>query len=147
MDVDVTTTIVIERPIAVVAGYSGDPTNAPEWNRRITSAEWQTEPPMMLGSRITFNARLMGKDLVYTYEVIEHTPGDQVAMRTTQGPFPINTTYTWRPVGERVTHMTLRNHGEPKGFSRLVAPLMTLAMRRAMRQDLSRLKQLLESHH
>jgi uncharacterized membrane protein len=145
MSVDVTTTIVIERPIAEVAGYSGDPSNAPEWNRRIASAEWQTEPPMMLGSQITFTARFMGKDLVYTYEVIEYTPQDQVAMRTTQGPFPINTTYTWRAVGERVTHMTLRNHGEPTGFWRLAAPLITIAMRRAVPHDLSRLKQLLES--
>lgn len=145
MSVDVSTTIVIERPIGVVSEYSGDPANAPEWYRRIASAEWQTEPPITLGSQITFTARFMGKGLVYTYEVVEFSPGEQVAMRTAQGPFPMNTTYTWRPVGDRVTHMTLRNHGEPTGFARLAAPLMTIAMRRAMRQDLAQLKQLLES--
>lgn len=145
MSVDVTATIVIERPIDEVAGYSGDPSNAPQWYRRIASAEWQTEPPVTLGSQITFNARFIGKQLEYTYEVVEFTPGEQVAMRTAQGPFPMNTTYTWRAVGDRVTHMTLRNHGEPTGFSRLMAPLMTIAVRRAMRQDLAQLKQLLES--
>ena len=145
MSVDITATIVIERPIDEVAGYAGDPSNAPTWYRRIDSAEWQTDPPITLGSRITFRARFMGKDLVYTYEVVELTPSEQVAMRTAQGPFPMNTTYTWRAVGDRVTHMTLRNHGEPKGFSRLLAPLMTVAMGRAMRQDLARLKRLLES--
>lgn len=145
MSVDVTATIVIERPIDEVAGYAGDPSNAPTWSRRINSAEWQTDPPITLGSHITFGARFMGKDLVYTYEVVELTPSEQVAMRTAQGPFPINTTYTWRPVGDRVTHMTLRNHGEPKGCSRLLAPLMTITMRRAMRRDLAQLKRLLES--
>ena len=87
------------------------------------------------------------EQLAYTYEVIEYTPGEQVAMHTTQGPFPMDTTYTWRPVGDRVTHMTLRNHGGPNGLARLAAPLLTFAMRRAMRQDLDRLKQLLEARN
>ena len=144
MSVDVTEAVVIERPVTEVAEFAGDPANAPTWYRRIESAEWQTEPPITLGSRITFRARFVGRDLTYTYEVTEHTPGERVAMRTTQGPFPMNTTYTWRPVGERVTHMTLRNHGEPAGFSRLAAPFVAFAMRRAMRQDLADLKRLLE---
>jgi hypothetical protein len=40
--------------------------------------------------------------------------------------------------------MTLRNHGEPSGFSRVAAPLMASAMRRANQKDLERLKSLLE---
>jgi hypothetical protein len=34
--------------------------------------------------------------------------------------------------------------GEPSDFSRIVAPLITAAMRRANRKDLARLKSLLE---
>jgi uncharacterized membrane protein len=145
MTVDVTATIVIERPIDEVSSFAGDPSNAPHWYRRITSAEWQTDPPIMLGSRIAFRARFLGRDLAYTYEITEYTPGDQIAMRTAEGPFPMATTYTWRAIGGRVTHMTLRNHGEPRGFSKLAAPMMSIAMRRAMRQDLADLKRLLES--
>ncbi|MEU4519120.1 hypothetical protein AB0F52_10455 [Amycolatopsis sp. NPDC024027] len=40
--------------------------------------------------------------------------------------------------------MTLRDRGEPKGFSAISAPLTTAAMRRANRQDLAALKALLE---
>lgn len=145
MSVDVSVSTAIERPIDVVAAYAGDPSNAPSWYRRIESAEWETDPPIALGSRIAFRARFLGRDLAYTYEVTEYTPGEQVAMRTTEGPMEMATTYTWRPVSERVTHMTLRNHGEPSGFSRLVAPLMARAMRRAMTQDLADLKRLLET--
>jgi hypothetical protein len=42
------------------------------------------------------------------------------------------------------TRMTLRNRGEPAGFTKRVAPLMASAMRRANRKDLARLKSLLE---
>ena len=145
MTVDVGATIVVDRPIDEVATFAGDPSNAPRWYRRISSAEWQTDPPISLGSRIAFRARFMGRDLDYVYEVTEYTPGEQVAMRTAEGPFPMATTYTWRPVGPAKTHMTLRNHGEPAGFSRLAAPLISRAMRRAMNQDLADLKALLES--
>ena len=144
MTVDVAVTTVIERPIDEVSEFAGDPSNAPTWYRRIASAEWQTDPPITLGSCITFRARFLGRDLVYTYEVVEYTPGTQVAMRTSEGPFPMRTTYTWRPLSERATHMTLRNDGEPRGFSKLVAPILAPAMRRAMTQDLAQLKRLLE---
>jgi uncharacterized membrane protein len=144
VSVDVAVTTVIERPIGEVSAFAGDPSHAPAWYRRISSAEWQTDPPITLGSRITFRARFLGRDLVYTYEVVEYTPGSQIAMRTSEGPFPMRTTYTWQALSDRATHMTLRNQGEPQGFSKLTAPIVAYAMRRAMTQDLARLKRLLE---
>lgn len=144
MSVDISATTVIECPIGEVAGYSGDPSNAPTWYRRIDTADWQTDPPITLGSRIAFRAKFMGRQLDHTYEITEYTPGEQVMMRTTDGPFPIHTTYTWRAIGDSKTHMRLRQHGEPVGFSKLVAPFMAFTMKRAMTQDLKQLKTLLE---
>ena len=66
-------------------------------------------------------------------------------MRTAEGPFPMETTYGWESVSNDGTRMTLRNRGEPTGFSRALAPLMAMAMRRATQKDLVRLKALLES--
>jgi hypothetical protein len=39
--------------------------------------------------------------------------------------------------------MTLRNRGEPAGFSKVAAPMISAAMRRANQKDLARLKLLL----
>jgi uncharacterized membrane protein len=144
MAVDVLTEIVIERPCQQVSAYAGDPSNAPEWYANITSVRWQTPPPAAVGSRIDFAARFLGRTLAYTYEITEYGP-DRLAMRTAQGPFPMETTYTWRPETPSSTRMTLRNRGGPAGFAAVTAPVMALAVRRANKKDLARLKQIMES--
>ncbi|MGH3227258.1 MAG: SRPBCC family protein [Streptosporangiaceae bacterium] len=145
MPVDVTTEITINRPAQVVATYVADPSNAPEWYDNITSVRWETEPPLRLGSRVAFTARFMGRELAYTYEITELVPAERLVMRTAQGPFPMETTYTWQALDDHSTQMTLRNRGEPAGFSKVAAPLMSSAVRRATRKNLRDLRQILEA--
>ena len=141
VDVQVQTTIRVARE--TVAGYAGDPTHAPEWYANIRSVEWRTEPPVRVGSQMDFVAQFLGRRLAYTYEVVELDPGHRLVMRTADGPFPMETTYTWESVTGG-TRMVLRNRGNPSGFSRMASPLVEAAMRRATRKDLARLKELLE---
>ena len=144
MTVDVCTETVINRPAAEVAAYAGDPSNAPRWYVNIKSVEWKTPLPMGIGSKLAFVAHFLGRRLAYSYEVVELVPGRRLVMRTADGPFPMETTYTWDPVGEGQTRMTLRNRGEPAGFSKIGAPFMASSMRRANKKDLAHLKKLLE---
>jgi hypothetical protein len=96
--VDVVTEDVNNRPCAEVAAYAADPTHAPEWYGNIESVKWRTEPPVQVGSRMDFVARFLSRRLAYTYEVVELVPGERLVMRTAQGPFPMETTYTWQAV-------------------------------------------------
>jgi hypothetical protein len=144
MTVDVSTKTLIERPLAEVAEYAAEPDNAPAWYANIESVEWQTPRPLAVGSQVAFVAHFLGRRLAYTYEVIEHVPGERLVMRTAHGPFPMETGYEFEAIGEH-TRMTLRNRGEPAGFSRLAAPLIASAMRRANGKDLAKLKALLEA--
>jgi uncharacterized membrane protein len=144
-EVDVRTETVIRRPVEEVAGYAGDPGNAPEWYANIRSVEWLTPPPVGVGSRLAFVATFLGRRLAYTYEVVDLAPGSRLVMRTADGPFPMETTYVWEPADDGATRMTLRNRGRPGGFARVTAPAMAAAMRRANTADLERLKGLLEA--
>ena len=144
MSVDVITEITIERPVETVAAYTADPSTAPEWYDNIDSVEWKTDPPLQVGTQVAFVARFLGRTLRYTYEVIELVENVRLVMRASEGPFPMETSYTWTREGDAATHMTLRSRGEPSGFSTLVAPFMARAMRRANRKDLAKLRAILE---
>jgi hypothetical protein len=144
MPVDVTVETVIARPLADVAAYAGDPSNAPEWYANIESVQWRTPPPLAVGSRLDFVASFLGRRLAYTYEVIELVPGQRLVMSTAQGPFPMETTYEWTQLGPTSTLMRLGNRGEPGGFGRVAAPVIAAAVRRNTTKDLARLQRLLE---
>lgn len=144
MPVDVHTQIEIARPRIEVAAFASDPDNATAWYENIKAVVWQTPRPLAVGTRLEFVAQFLGRRLAYTYEVAELVPGERFVMRTAQGPFPMETTYSWEDVGDGVTRMMLRNRGEPAGFAKLSAPMVAAAMRRANRKDLERLKAILE---
>jgi polyketide cyclase/dehydrase/lipid transport protein len=145
MPVDVETMIEIERPRAEVAAFASEPDNATSWYENIELVEWKTPPPLAIGSRVAFVARFLGRRLAYTYEVVALNRDERFVMRTAEGPFPMETTYTWSDTPSGGTRMTLRNRGEPAGFSRIGAPIIASAMRRANRKDLARLKWIVES--
>jgi uncharacterized membrane protein len=145
MQLDVSSEIVIRRPRDEVARYSSHPDNAPAWYVNIETVEWRTPPPLAVGSQVTFVAHFLGRRLAYTYEVVEFVPGERFVMRTAQGPFPMETTYSWETIAGGSTRMTLRNRGTPAGFSKIVAPFMAQAVRRANRKDLAALKKVLEA--
>ena len=147
MAVDVLTEVEIARPRGEVATYASDPDNATAWYENIKTVEWKTaRQALSVGARVAFTAAFMGRRLAYIYEITDFVPGERLVMTTADGPFPMETTYTWQETQTGSTKMTLRNRGEPAGFSKLTAPMLAAAMRRANRNDLKRLKAILETN-
>jgi uncharacterized membrane protein len=142
--VEVQSEIEIARPRDAIAAFACDPDNAMAWYQNIKAVEWKTPKPVAVGSQIAFVAEFLGRRLSYTYGVKELVPGERFVMSTAEGPFPMETTYTWADASGGTTRMTLRNRGEPAGFAKVIAPLMAAAMGRANRKDLRRLKEILE---
>lgn len=141
MPVDVTTEIEIARPRGDVSAFAADPANATAWYENIESVEWKSDPPLAVGSRSS-PASWAGASSTRDRRV-RAWPVPRRA--TADGPFTLETTYTWADTASGRPRMMLRNRGEPSGFSRVAGPVLVRAMRRANRKDLARLKELLES--
>ena len=99
MAVDVLTEITIARARDEVSAFAADPSNATAWYKNIKAVEWESSPPAVVGSRLRFRARFLGRTLAYTYEVREIEPGRHFVMATAQGPFPMETIYEWQDAG------------------------------------------------
>jgi uncharacterized membrane protein len=144
MAVDVRSEIEIARARPEVAAYASDLDNATDWYQNIKAVDWKTPKPLTVGSQVAFVAEFLGRRLEYTYEVTELIPGKRLVMRTAEGPFPMETSYTWEDNPTGGTRMTLRNRGEPVGFAKLAGVAVASAMRRANRKDLRQLKKIVE---
>jgi len=141
--IDVSTAILIRCPRDEVAKFAADPDNAAKWYLNIKSVEWKTPKALAPGARIAFQAQFLRRKLAYVYEIVEFVPQERLVMRTDR-PFLMETTYTWESIDEHSTRMTLRNRGNPTGFSKLFRPILPFAIKLANRKDLQRLKTILE---
>jgi hypothetical protein len=85
--VEVLSEIVMARPRAEVAAYAVDPDKRPPSGTRASRRSSGSRPrPLAIGTKLAFVASFLGRRLAYTYEVIEHLPGDRFVMSTAHGP-------------------------------------------------------------
>jgi hypothetical protein len=141
--VRVTNAIVIDRPRSEVVAFATDPARAREWYSDVRDVRWNRQP-VAVGSRLAFIAAFLGRESDYIYEVTELVPGERFVMSRAEGPFPMQTVYSWEDTSAGGTRMTLLSSGQPRGLSLLLAPFLRSAMKRSGRKDLARLKAILE---
>jgi carbon monoxide dehydrogenase subunit G len=141
--IDVTAEVRVARPRAEVAAYMTDPGHDPEWIGGVREARLQGEPPLRAGSRVARVASFLGRRIEYVNEVVSLDAG-HLDMRSVVAPFPMHITYSFAPDGNG-TVVRNRVRGEPGGFFALFGPLLAPMVRRSVRKDLERLRELLEA--
>jgi uncharacterized membrane protein len=142
--IDVRTSIEIDRPADDVFAFVAEFPNNPRWQRGQQSCRWTSPPPLRVGSTYDQHARFLGKDMVNSFEVVEHEPGRRVKFTSTAGTFPLTITRSVDPLGDSRSRFTEAVEGDPKGVFHLAEPLLRRLVRRSIRRDFPRLKALLE---
>jgi carbon monoxide dehydrogenase subunit G len=144
VSIDVSATTQIVRPMAEVAAFAMEAENDPRWIGGISSANRLTPGPTAVGTRVERVAYFLGKRIEYVMEVAELEPGRRIVLRSIKSPFPMRVTYSFEPVTGG-TRAGVRVEGDAGGFYRIAGPLMGPAVRRNLRRDVHRLKEICEA--
>ena len=140
-----TVTVDVDRPANDIFAFVSDFENNPRWQSGMQSCRWTSPPPHGLGSTYDQVARFLGKQIVSSFEVVEHEPGRRVKITSTAGPFPITETRVVAPIDTGRATVTAVVEGDASGFFRVAAPLLRRLVQRSVRGDYARLKRMLEA--
>jgi uncharacterized protein YndB with AHSA1/START domain len=135
--------VKIDRPAEVVFGFVSDPATYPRWRGDVVAVDNVSPGPLVRGS--TFDqiiAAFLGRQR-FTFEVTGYEPNGRLELRATSGPVRPIVTYRVESTGQG-TRLTARIDVHTRGVLRLVEPLMTGGVKKRNRQDVSKLKQILE---
>jgi uncharacterized protein YndB with AHSA1/START domain len=142
MGIDVSAEVTIRRPRPEVTAYMTDPSHDPEWIGGIRRAKLLGEGPVGVGSQVEREASFLGRKIEYVNQIVRLDEG-VLEMRSVVSPFPMEITYTFE---DRDGGTLVRNHvrGGSRGLFSLASPLMAPMVRRNVKKDLERLRDLLE---
>lgn len=136
--------VEIERPAPEVFAVVSDFSRNPEWQRGMRSAVWTSPPPLRRGSTYDQVARFLGRDVVTSFEVVDHRPGRSVTIESRESSFPIRVTRSVTPLGPGRCRVDAEVSGEPSGFFRVFGPVLRWMAQASVRGDYRRLRSLLE---
>jgi uncharacterized protein YndB with AHSA1/START domain len=140
-------TIVISQPVEKVFDYISNPANLPEWQGPPTEIrDLQQSAPGQLreGDGFTTVLQFLGRRYETPTEVSAYEPNRRLSYRGTGGPVFTEITFIFEevPGGTRFTHS---QEVEPRGYFGLAESSFEIEARRQLRNDLQRLKDLLEA--
>ncbi len=144
--VGVKTSVVILRPPAEVFAFVSNAENDVRWRSEVISMKNETPEPSGTGTRTVEVARVLGKQLETTTEIVEFVPAVRMSRRTVSGPTPVSTVREVVAVegGTRFTY-ELRADVSAVFVFRLLRPAVQWWTQRKIEGYMATLKQLMEA--
>ena len=137
--------ITIDRPREEVFAFAVDPENVAVYSSNLTEFEKTSEGPVGRGTTYRGVARVAGKSLAWTSEVVQFEEGRRSVTQSVKSPmaWQIDTVYEDAGSG---TLVKWRQETDSFGgfFGKLSDPLVTRMYAKDVRANLEKLKDLLE---
>jgi Polyketide cyclase / dehydrase and lipid transport len=141
--IDVSSHIQIRLPREEVGAFTLNLDNARKWVGSLRSVEWITPPPLAVRSRIGLVTEVFGRRVKVGYEIVSLVPAERLVMRA-ERPFPMEMRYILESLTAASTRITVRGRADLGGFLNCFAPMIAGPLRESYRDDLLRLKKILE---
>jgi uncharacterized protein YndB with AHSA1/START domain len=140
-------TVVIDRPPEVVFKFTAQDhlANHPRWDPAVGGVEALSEGVLRLGSRFRISRRTGGRDEARTFEVVEWNAPARFAIETRAPGFRLRLAEDLRPAAPGQTLMALVGEAEIGGIRGLLAPLVRERQERGLRENLVRIKRMVEA--
>lgn len=140
-------TIVIDRPPEDVFRFTAQEhlANHPRWDPAVRGIEPLTEGGLRLGSRFRISRRTGGREEARTFEVVEWNAPARFTIETRASGFKLRLVEDCRPDEPGRTLMVLTGEAEIAGLRGLLAPLVRDRQERGLRDNLVRIKQMVEA--
>jgi uncharacterized protein YndB with AHSA1/START domain len=138
----VDSSVVIRRPVADVFTFVADTRNDPQWHLDATDVVKTSVADIGPGTTFTVGIRFMGRREA-RWRVTEFEPDRREVIRVAAEPFNPTLTYLCEPA-DGSTRFTRRIEIEPRGYVRVLAPLVKKMIERRQTAFVQRLKDVLE---
>ena len=133
--------VFIDRPIGDVFDYLADSRNEPAWLPGATRVDKTTDGPVALGTTFEGDYARAG---VVTLELVEYAPRERVTFRARARIAEFDDEVTLSAEGSG-TRLEAVMRARPRGWMRLLEPIMGNVMRQQFESNWTYLKQTLES--
>ncbi|NEW42436.1 hypothetical protein GV794_26905 [Nocardia cyriacigeorgica] len=141
--IEVSDSILIDRPVDVVFDYVADQTHAPDWQDGLIEVRRTTDGPIGVGTTHMAVRTFLGRRLELTNEYVRFEPGREVAFTAATGPSHMEVSYRTEPEAGG-TRLSCEMRMEQKGLFKLADPLVARSLRRDFASNFANLKALLE---
>ena len=142
--VDVTVSDFVRADPEKVFAFLSDLANWPRWQSDMKSVTLVDGQAGQVGARYHYVSKAMGQTLDSTVRLVRVDPPREVAFEGDwAGMVKPDGRYVVEPANGG-TRVTLNPHPQARGLGRLMAPVMTLLIRRLNRQHLADLRRALE---
>lgn len=138
--------IVINRPRDEVFSFATQPDNVPLYSSNLAEFEKTSDGPVGKGTTYRGVAKVAGKSLRWTSEIVDFEPGRRTVNKSVESPMAWQIDTTFEDEGSATC---VRWHQETDSFGgffgKLSDPLVTRLYAKDVRSNLEKLKDLLES--
>jgi hypothetical protein len=136
--------VLILRPVWEVIDFIANPENNPQWQYGSLGSVQLSSGDVQVGTVFSSFGHFMGRRIQSNFEVTEFETNKSYGFETISGPIQLQTSYNFEVVdgGTNVIVSSLIN---PGGFFKLMDPIVTRAVKKQFKENLTTLKKVLEN--